>query len=293
MMLSATPGFGPRARIMAGAVLFSTAGLAIKLCSLTDWQVAAFRSAVAAITLAALVPAARRAWTWRTLAVALPYAATIILFALATKATTAAHAIFLQDMAPLYVLLLGPWLLKERIARRDLWFIAALGVGLLLLFAGIAPPVATAPDPARGNVLAAAAGLTWALTLMGLRWLSSGPQGNSDASLAGALAGNCVAAVVAGFFAFPVLHATPLDWVLIGYLGVFQIGCAYMLIASALPHLPALEVSLLLLVEPVLNPLWVWLALGERIGILAIAGCAVVLAATALHAWQARDNGRS
>ena len=93
------------------------------------------------------------------------------------------------------------------------------------------------------------------------------------------------------FFALPVIHSAPLDWALIAYLGVIQIGCAYALIASAMPRLPALEVSLLLLVEPVLNPIWVWLGLGERIGPIAIAGCALILAATALHARQAREPG--
>jgi drug/metabolite transporter (DMT)-like permease len=273
-----------RVKVLAGAALFSTGGLAIKLCPLTPWQVAAFRPAVAALTLAVFFPAAlRAARNWRSLVVALPYAATIILFTLATRATTAAHAIFLQDTAPLYVLLLGPWLLGERIGRRDLWFVGVMAAGMLLLFAGTAAPAATAPDPARGNPLATASGLSWALTLMGLRWLAAGPQGSGDAALGGALTGNALAALTAAWFAFPVLDSTPLAWALIAYLGVFQIGCAYALIAAAMPRLPALEVSLLLLVEPVLNPVWVWLALGERIGLLAIAGCAVILAATALR----------
>jgi drug/metabolite transporter (DMT)-like permease len=272
-----------RALIIAGAALFSTGGLAIKLCSLTPWQIAAFRPAVAAVALAVLFPGARRAWSRRSLLVALPYAATIILFTLATRATTAAHAIFLQDTAPLYLLLLSPWILGERINRGDLWFASAMAVGMLLLFAGTVAPAATAPDPARGNALAMASGLTWALTLMGLRWLAAGPEGHADAALGGALAGNTLAALIAAWFAFPVLHSTALDWVLIGYLGLFQIGCAYALVAMAMPRLPALEASLLLLVEPVLNPLWVWLALGERIGAVAIAGCAVILGATALR----------
>ncbi len=281
---------GPRLRIIAGAGLFSTGGLAIKLCSLTAWQVATFRSAVAAVALAVLFPAARRGWTWRTLVVALPYAATLFLFTLATRTTTAAHAIFLQDTAPLYLLLLGPWLLRERVTRRDLWFMGALALGMVCLFAGSVQAGTTAPDPARGNLLAAASGLSWALTLTGLRWLGTAEGGGSHASLAAALAGNAFAGLAGAFFAFPVLHSTPGDWALIAYLGVIQIGCAYALVASAMPYLPALEISLLLLVEPVLNPLWVWLGLGERIGPLAIAGCVLILVATALHAWQARES---
>lgn len=269
----------PRAPVVAGAVLFSTGGLAIKLCALTPWQVAAFRSAVATVALAAFFPAARRAVHWRSLIVALPYAATIILFTLATRATTAAHAIFFQDTAPLYVLLLGPSMLGERIVRSDIWFVIAMASGMLLLFAGTTAPAVTAPDPAVGNALAVASGLTWALTLIGLRWLAVKPQGGGDASLAAALAGNAVAAVACAWLALPVLHATAFDWILIAYLGVFQIGCAYALVTAAMPRLPALEASLLLLVEPVLNPVWVWLGLGERIGLPAMGGCALILAA--------------
>jgi drug/metabolite transporter (DMT)-like permease len=281
--LDASTSQGARARIVAAAVLFSTGGLAIKSVSLTAWQVACFRAAAAALAIALLAPAARRAWSWRTTIVAMPFAATIILYTLANRTTTAANAIFLQDTAPLYVLLLGPWLLGERVTKRNLGFAAAIGVGLVLLFAGTGAPMATAPDPVRGNILATAAGLTWALTIMGLRWLASGPGGNSEAMLSGALAGNALAAVIAGLFAFPVAQFTALDGLLVVYLGVFQIACAYLLISSAMTRLNAFEVSLLLLVEPVLTPVWAWLVLGEPTGVLVILGGALIVSATALH----------
>ena len=97
-----------RLLLLAAAFLFSTGGAAIKATALTSWQVACFRSGVAALALLALVPAARRGWTRRTLIAALPYAATVLLFVLANKLTTSANAIFLQSTAPLYLLLLGP-----------------------------------------------------------------------------------------------------------------------------------------------------------------------------------------
>src|SRR6185436_18210309 len=106
-----------RARLLliAAAALFSTGGAAIKATSLTGWQVASFRSAVAAAALAAFLPGARRRWTWGTVAVGAAYAATMVLFVLSNKLTTAANTIFLQSTAPLYLLLLGPWLLHEPI----------------------------------------------------------------------------------------------------------------------------------------------------------------------------------
>jgi drug/metabolite transporter (DMT)-like permease len=281
---SPPPDTHARARIVAGAVLFSTGGIAMKLCTLTPWQVACFRSGLAALALALVARAARRGWTRRTLLVAVPYAATIILFTLANRATTAANAIFLQDTAVAWVVLLGPWLLGERLAPRDVPFVAAVAAGLALLFAGSAEPFATAPDPARGNALAAAAGFTWALTLIGLRWLAAPPAGSGDAALAGALAGNALAALVALPLAWPVGPAVATDWLLIAWLGLFQIALAYVLIAGGLPRLPALEVTLLLLLEPVLSPIWAWAVLGERMAAAALAGGALILGATALRA---------
>jgi drug/metabolite transporter (DMT)-like permease len=279
----------PRAQVAAAATLFSTGGLAIKACSLTGWQIAAFRGAIAALALAFLAPAARRIWNRPTLVVAVPYAATIILFTLANRATTAANAILLQDTAPLWVLLLAPWLLGERVTARDVGSMVLIGVGLALLVAGSGEPMATAPDPARGNALAVTAGLTWALTLIGLRWLAHNAPREGNSALAGALAGNLLAGLAAAPFALPVTGASAADWVLVGYLGVFQIACAYLLLGAAMARLPAFEISLLLLVEPVLAPIWTWLALGETVGALAIAGGATIIGATALRAWQNRD----
>src|SRR5207245_2631869 len=138
------------------ALLFSSGGAAIKASSFSSWQVAAFRSGVAALVLWLVLPAARKGWTWRTMFIGVAYAATLILFVLANRLTTAANAIFLQATAPIYVLLLGPWLLHERVRRSDILYIAAVALGLALFFAGSETAVASAPDPARGNLLALA-----------------------------------------------------------------------------------------------------------------------------------------
>ena len=124
----------PRIRIAIGAALLSTGGAAIKLCSLTGWQIAGFRSGVAAAVLLLLLPSARRRWNWRTMLVGVSYAVTLILYVLANKATTAASTIFLQSSAPMYVLVLGPWLLAETVRRQDVWFLAALAIGIGLFF---------------------------------------------------------------------------------------------------------------------------------------------------------------
>ena len=285
----------PRLQVLTTAVLFSTGGAAIKWCSLTGWQVACVRSGVAALTVLALVPAARRRFTFATFGIGAVYAATMILFVTANKLTTSASAIFLQAAAPLYILLLGPWLLREPVRRQDLFFMAALALGLCLFFVEADPAGANATNPPLGNILAAASGLCWSATVVGLRWAARG--GSSDGGQDGAampvvLAGNVIAFGVCLPAAIPFSGSGPGDWIVVTYLGVFQIGIAYSLLATGIRHVPALDASLLLMLEPVLNPVWAWIIHGERPGAWSAAGGAVLLAAaTTKTIWDARRVG--
>lgn len=277
-----TPETGARLRVLVGAALFSTAGAAIKACAFDGWQTAGLRSLVAGLAVLVLMPEARRAWSWRILPVAVVYAATLVLFVLANKLTTAAGTIFLQNVSPLYVIVLGWLFLRERLHAGDLWFIGALAAGMSLFFVDLPAPAETAPRPLLGNLLAAGSGLTMAGTLVGLRWLS---RGTHAAGLSGTavLAGNFLVVVVCLPFFTPWPDPAWFDWALVGFLGVFQLGLAYVLVSRALPHLPAFEVSLLILLEPVLNPVWTWLAHGEQPGSLALVGGGVILLATIIR----------
>lgn len=272
-----------RLEIVAAALLFSTGGAAIKATTLTGWEVAGLRSGVAALALLAVLPAARRGFTPRALAVAVAYAATLVLFVTANKLTTSAASIFLQSTAPLYVLLAGPWLLGERASRLDLVAMVPVAAGLLMVFLGAGPPARTAPEPLRGNLVAALSGVAWAATLIGLRWMSSGGPG-SGTPMAAVVLGNVLAFLACAPF-FGSLAGGPRDWLAIGFLGVFQIGMAYALLAAAVPRLRALEVSLLVLVEPAVNPLWAWAVHGENPGAWTLAGGALILGATTARSW--------
>ncbi len=270
----------PRLAVLGAALLFSTGGAAIKGTTLTAFQVAGFRSAVAAVALWLLLPGARRGYGRDLLPAALAYAGTLVCFVVATKLTTAAAAIFLQSTAPVWVLVLSPLLLGEPMRGRDLPYVLAAGVGLGLVFLGSRQAAATAPDPALGNVVALASGLFFALLMLTLRRLArAGARG--DRSLQATVLGNVFACLACLPFALPVAAVAPRDGAAILYLGVVQIGLAYWLFNRGLRDLPAIEVSLLVLIEPVLNPLWTWLLHGERPGALAIAGGAVMLAALA------------
>src|SRR5687767_439166 len=125
------PRSWPRVQILIAAVLFSTGGAAIKGNDLTSWQVASFRCGIAVAALLILVPESRQNWSWRLAPVAVTHAASLVLFVVASKLTTAANAIFLQSTAPAYMVLLSPLLLHERIRRSDLLLLAAACAGLI------------------------------------------------------------------------------------------------------------------------------------------------------------------
>ncbi|HET9133779.1 MAG TPA: EamA family transporter, partial [Gemmatimonadales bacterium] len=161
----------PRLQLALAALLFSTGGAAIKYADLTGWQIASIRSGFAALAVFVLIPAARRHLSARAFGVGLLYAVTLVTFVLATRLTTSANAIYLQSTAPLYLLLLAPWLLREPLTRRDVPVLLAVLGGLVLVFLGNDAPSVTAPDPVRGNVLAVTSGVCYALMLLGLRWL--------------------------------------------------------------------------------------------------------------------------
>ena len=277
----------PRLEVLGAAFLFSTGGAAIKATTLTPWQVAGGRSGVAAIALALMIPAARRSLSWKTVPVALAYAATLLTFAIANKLTTSAATIYLQSTGPFYLLLLSPLLLGERIRRHDLVFLAALACGMALLFVGNPPAQATAPDPALGNLLGAASGLFFALTIAGLRWLARDERPGEARGAGAALLGNALAFLLTLPMALPLVQVTAGDAVAVAYLGTFQIALAYVLLTRALRGVPAFEASLLLLLEPTLNPLWSWLMHGENPGGWTLVGGAVIIGATLAHSWWA------
>ena len=268
-----------RLQVLAAAILFSTGGAGIKAAAFSGLQVSTLRSGIAAIALA-LFFQGRLKWSRHVLGVGLVYGATLTLFVLSTKLTTAANAIFLQSTAPLYLLLLSPWVLRERITRRDVFYLAGVVAGLAFCVAGRTPATATAPNPALGNLLGVLCGMVWASTLLGLRYLGRDADRQGTA-MAAVIAGNVFASAAALPFAWPMPDAPITEWATIAYLGVFQIALAYALLTTAVRRLQALEVSLLLLLEPVLNPAWTWLIRGERPGAWTIAGGAIIVSVTA------------
>ena len=279
--------------VLAAALLFSTGGAAIKATSLSGWQVASFRSGFAALALLVFLPRSRRWPSTPMWLVGIVYAATLILFVTATKLTTSANAIFLQDTSPLYVLLLSPFVLGERVSRADVLFMLALGAGLVAFFLGHEQPLGTATNPVAGDLAAMASGVTWAATIIGLRWLGTRDSAG-DASQPALVAGNVIAFAAALPFSLPAANTTAADWTIILYLGVIQIGLAYVCFSIGMAGVPAIEASLLLLLEPVLNPFWSWLVHGEVPNGWSLTGGAIILVATVARTlWDAYSSRMS
>jgi DME family drug/metabolite transporter len=268
---------------LAAAGLFSTGGAGIKAAAFTGPQIASLRAGIAALALL-LWLRGRVAWSARAAAVGGIYAITTTLFVNANKLTTAANAIFLQATAPLHILLLGPLLIGETFHRRDVLYLLAVGSGLVLAFFGRPPATTTAPNPALGNVLALICSVMWALTLLGLRRLER-DDSDRGTGIAAMIAGNLFACVVPLSFIWPLPAATVADWATIVFLGVFQIGLAYVCLTAAMKRLPALEASLLLLLEPILSPVWTWIVHGEHPGNAVLTGGAIIVSATALKTY--------
>ena len=137
----------------------------------------------------------------------------------------------------------------------------------------------------RGNLIAALAGVTWALTVMGVRWISRDPARSIGALL---VTGNALAFLLCLPLALPVQGAAAADWLVVAYLGVVQIALAYVLVSAGLRQLTALQGMLLLLLEPVLNPVWAALLQGERPGVWSLVGGAIILTASIASARAGR-----
>lgn len=270
----------------AAAVLWSTGGLFIKWVSLDALGVAMWRSLLAGITIALItrpplvMPWRANALTW---GLALSYAATMLLFVIATKTTTAANAIFLQYTAPLYLLVLGAVFLGERATRLDLAAVAVAFAGMGLFFVG-----RLETNQLWGNAAALSAGLTLAVMMTLLRHRRCGPHTRPQAMILGN------ALLVAGLLAVNIGRResavfTPglADAAGLLFLGVVQIGVAYTFFAFAMARVQALEASLIGMLEPVLNPVWVFLVLGETPGWWAVLGGAILVSAVATRTWIA------
>ncbi len=258
--------------VAAAALLWSSGGLFIKVAPMPGLAVACGRAVIATLFyLAVLRPDLRKA----RFSTALAYAGCVVTFVTATKLTTAANAIFLQYTGPAYVLLLSPFVLGEPFRPIDAVCVALSLAGMSLFFVDKLEAGQLA-----GNLLATLSGVFFAFTVLLIR--RDAKDGSGDAIPSTTL-GNVLAALGTAPFAGALLHVSTAGALVLIYLGVMQLGVSYWMFARGVRRVPAAEASLISMLEPVCNPLWVLLGTGERPGPWSIAGGAVVLGAVALR----------
>lgn len=249
------------------ALLWSSGGLLIKWTSWHPLAIAGARSGIAALVIRAAFYKSSLTWSRDQIAGAVAYAGVVTLFVVSTKLTTAANAILLQYTGPIWIALLGAWLLKEKATVSDWLTIATVLGGMVLFFLD-----KMSPGGLWGNIAAIACGFCMALmTIFLRRQKDSSPFGS-------VYLGNILTFFIGLPFMF-VYSPGPGSWGVILVLGTFQIGLAYVLYAVAIKHVKALEASIITMLEALLNPLWVFLLLGEMPGRWALVGGLIILIA--------------
>jgi drug/metabolite transporter (DMT)-like permease len=267
--------------IALAALLWSTSGLLIKLIDLNPFAIAGLRSLIAsALMIAWLKGKLHFNFSYPQLAGAFSYAITMILFVSATKMTTAANAILLQYTAPVFTALLGAWILKERVTRFD-WLIITTVIGGMFLFfidrlsfAGF-----------WGNIMAVGSGVSMSYFILCMRM-------QKDAStLETILLGNILTGLICVPFYF---QQTPtiINWLALFYMGTLQIGLSFILYSAAIKYVKAIDAVLMQVIDPLLNPIWVFLIIGEAPGSWAILGGLIVLTAVTYRNIRVNRNNK-
>ncbi|HPF58319.1 MAG TPA: DMT family transporter [Candidatus Competibacteraceae bacterium] len=259
--------------LLAAALFWSFGGVLIKWIDWNPAAIAGMRSLIgAALIWAVFRRELKIDGSFEQIGGALAYAGTVVLFVVANKMTTAANTILLQYTAPLYVILFSPWFLGEQVSRRD-WLILLVMIGGMILFF-LDDLTLTGYW---GNIIALIDGFCFG-------WMALFMRRQKDGSaLSSLLLGNLIAGVIGLPFMFQFMPDLS-SWFGLVLLGVVQLGLPYILFALALRHVRAVEGILIPMIEPVLNPVWVFLMMGEKPGVWALLGGAIILGAVMVRA---------
>jgi drug/metabolite transporter (DMT)-like permease len=274
--LSNDKKFSPLLYVFAAALLWSTGGFFIKWTKLSGLELSFFRSFFAIFTVAFFTRHEGFRINGVNVAASVLYAILLVLFVLATKQTTAANAIFLQYTAPVYILILEPLFYKEQFRLRDLVTVLVCVGGMTLFFVG-----QLRPEDVTGNLLALGSGLCFALYFLLLRH----PTARLVNRASSVIYGNLIAVILTAPWGLAVLpNLDRFDALSVIYLGVIQIGLAYLLFTSAMARgVRSIDAGIMGYIEPVLNPVWVFLLLGEKPSQWALLGGAIIIVAVITH----------
>ena len=264
-----------RLLVLAAAILWSSSGLFVKSPWFHGWSGAALAFWRALFASLVLWPLVRRPeWTWKLIPMTLLFAAMNYGYLTSMALGTAANAIWLQFTAPSWVLLIGVVVFKERAVPRD-WLLvafAAAGVAMILYYESRG---ASREAVAWGL----AAGLAYAGVVLSLRHLRT-----HDPAWLAAVNHTVTAALLVPFaIGTDISFPTGIQWPLLVGFGIFQMGLPYILFARGLQRITGHEATGLNLIEPILVPLWTYLAWNERPAWWTLAGGALILTGLAVR----------
>lgn len=255
------------AAIIVAALLWSTGGLFIKLISLDAYQLSFYRSIFSALTFLILFRKKALVFKVSVFINSIFYAGILILFVVATKLTTAANAIFLQYTAPIYVLIFEPLILKTPLRKINVISVIISFTGMTLFFVG-----EISPSHYEGNLVALLSGICFAAFLIGIR------KSDESYRVPAIFWGNILIPVLCFNFVYPEVKIETNDLLMTAYLGIFQIGLAYAVFTYSIKRIEGIEAALIAMIEPVMNPIWVYIGYGEKPSNFAILGGLIILA---------------
>ena len=254
------------------AVAWSTSGILIKLVDWNAMAITGVRSLISGTVLLVYLRRPRITWHLDQITAAVAYAATMFTFVAANKLTTSANAIFLQYLSPVFVALLGIWLLGER-PRKGEWII----IGVVIAGMGLFFVDRLTLSGMEGNLIAILSGVCFATFIVLMR------RQHTGSPLESMMLGHFLAAVISIPFWFRSGGPDTTGWIALLLLGVFQVGLSSVLFSFAVKHVTALGASIITLIEPVLNPVWVFLFVGEAPSLATVAGGTIILAMITLR----------
>ena len=261
------------------ASMWSIGGIFIKLLPWNPLTIAGLRSLIASVCMFTYMRIARISLRLdrRSAVCGVFLALTYLCFVIANKLTTAANAIVLQFICPVFVLVFSALLFHQKMRRADVVAVLFTLLGISLFFFD-----QLSPGNMLGNVIALMAGF-----FMALMYLFMG-NGDESTRMSGIFLGHIITALVGVPFAFFTTTAlTTTTVVSILALGIFQLGIPYVLYGISAKHCPVLMVSLISAIEPLLNPVWVFLFDGEAPGLFALlGGVVVILSVTLWCVWK-------
>ncbi len=261
--------------LLIASILWSTGGLLIKWVDWNPIAIAGIRSGISSLVMIGF---------WFVLTKKLPkkpdkfvlfgafnYVVLVMLFVSANKLTTSANAILLQFTAPIWAMIIGAIFFKEKFHKKDIFTVTIVFGGMILFFIGDIDG-----GGLLGNILAVISGISMALMIISLKKVKN------HKPIEVIIWGNIFTFIVAmPFYSGIVFTSANLTGILL--LGIFQLGISYIFFTKGIENVTVLEGILIPVIEPLLNPLWVFWGTGEKPSQYALIGGVIVLAAVIFH----------